>query len=239
MTSLVLQKLVASLEGDSTFGAVQPKIINAYDKRLIDSNDINEEGMLYGSAASRHCNDRYILYPIGACSVIRKATFQHIGGFYDDFFVGIQDVDLGWRLWLFGYKVKAVTCVEIYHSRGTFRRKNKIINLQLDYIAFKNQIAMVIQNFEAKNTVEYFLRLMLVLFSHVLTNAPRGYYEMMSTFWIARHLKLILKRRYLVQNLRKIPDEALIGMLKHIFPKPLNEAIREYVFKLVARTTIP
>lgn len=236
MTPLVLDDLVANLETDNTVGAVQPKVVNAYDKRFIDSDDVNENGSIRGFEASLYINNRDILYPIGACFIVRRKTFQHVGGFYDDFFMGAQDIDFGWRLWLLGYKVKAILSVEIYHSRGTLREK-KEVNLQLGYFSFKNKVVMVIQNFETKNIVKYFLRLIRIPFFHLLSNPSFGYYEIRALFWVAGHLKLTLKRRYMIQSFRKLPDDELMGMLKYIFPKPLNETIGKYISKFIARKT--
>ena len=57
---------------------------------------------------------RDVLFPSAAAMVLRRGPFLEVGGF-DERFVGVLDeVDLGWRLWLAGYRVRyepAVTVV--------------------------------------------------------------------------------------------------------------------------------
>jgi GT2 family glycosyltransferase len=231
MTPFVLDELVGYLLTDNTVGAVQPKVVNAYDKRFIDSNDINENGSIQGFDASVYSTNRDILYPVGACSVIRASLFQDVGGFYDDFFVGTYDIDLGWRLWLLGYKVEAIYGVEIYHSRGTLRKKQEI-NLKLECLAFKNHIVMTIQNFEEKNVVRYLSRLLVIPSSNLLSNPPLAYKQFKSFCWVAKNLRLVLKRRYEIQSTRRIPDDELLSMLNYIFPKPLNHSVAHVLNRL-------
>jgi hypothetical protein len=231
MTPLVIRELVASLESDSSVGAVQPKIVNAYDKRLVDSYDINESGCTRGMEAALYTCSRKILYCVGACCVIRRKTFHQVGGFYDDFFVDKQDVDFGWRLWLYGYTVKSVPGVEVYHSRGILRNKEQI-NPIFEYNSFKNQIVMVVQNFETENLVRFLSRFVLITFFTLLRKPSRGYVQIKSYFWVVSHLKMIMKRRYSVQSSRKIADDKLLGMLKHVFPKPITEYLRLFFMRV-------
>src|SRR3990172_3669470 len=46
------------------------------------------------------------------------AVFLEAGGFDADFFMYHEDVDLGWRLWLQGYKILYVPSALVYHKQG-------------------------------------------------------------------------------------------------------------------------
>lgn len=230
MSPFVLEKLVSNLEADRSIGAIQPMIINAYDKRFIDSCDITESGSIRGNEASKYENYKDILYPMGACFVIRKKIFRQVGGFFNDFFVGEQDIDLGWRLWLFGYRVRVVYTVEIYHRRGTLRGEPRK-DAQLEYSSFKNYSVMAIQNFEEKNLTKYLLKLVLVPLYELTYNPLSSYYKLKSSVWIVKNIKLILNRRYSIQSRRRIRDDELTKMLKHIFPQPFSNCIQKYLLK--------
>ncbi len=228
MTPSVIEELVYNLELNPTVGSVQPKVINANDKRFIDSYDINESGAIRGMDATLYRNSRKILYCIGACLVTRIKTFQEAGGFYNDFFVEKHDMDFGWRLWLLGYSNKTVPSAEIYHNRGTLR-KGQQVNLMFEYHGFKNDLVMVIQNFETKNVPKYLLRFAPIPFFNILRNPVRGYIQAKSAFWVVCHLKLIMKRRYFIQSSRRVADDELVGMLEHIFPPSLTENLKSFV----------
>ncbi|MDQ1396322.1 MAG: hypothetical protein QOG64_1581, partial [Acidimicrobiaceae bacterium] len=49
-----------------------------------------------------------VLYPMGAALAVRAHCFHEVGEFDASFDRGGEDIDLGWRLWLFGYKVRVV-----------------------------------------------------------------------------------------------------------------------------------
>jgi GT2 family glycosyltransferase len=60
----------------------------------------------------------YLLFPSGGAMAIRRDAFFDVGGFDADYFMYHEDVDLGWRLWLCGYKVLYVPSAVVYHKSG-------------------------------------------------------------------------------------------------------------------------
>lgn len=58
---------------------------------------------------------RPLLFACGGAMIIDKMTFLDAGGFDEDYFAFFEDVDLGWRLWLFGYQVVFVPASVVYH----------------------------------------------------------------------------------------------------------------------------
>ena len=71
------------------------------------------------SAASSH--ERPTLFACAASMLIRRDVFLEVGGFDPDYFAYFEDVDLGWRLWLFGFQVLYCPTAVIFHP-GTPRR---------------------------------------------------------------------------------------------------------------------
>jgi GT2 family glycosyltransferase len=86
-----------------------------------------------------------ILFACGGAMMISRDVYLAVGGFDDDYFAYLEDVDLGWRLWLFGHAVGFCPTALTYHvHNATSRmfdehRKNVLIE--------RNAIASVIKNY--------------------------------------------------------------------------------------------
>jgi GT2 family glycosyltransferase len=46
-----------------------------------------------------------LLFACGGNMIVRRREYLELGGFDDDFFAYLEDVDFGWRAWLSGYRV--------------------------------------------------------------------------------------------------------------------------------------
>lgn len=55
--------------------------------------------------------DRRVFSPCGAASMYKTCAFNAVGGFDEDFFCYIEDIDLGWRL-----RLNGVDCVQVRHA---------------------------------------------------------------------------------------------------------------------------
>lgn len=68
---------------------------------------------------------REIPYPSGAAMVVRRAVWEELGGLDRDYFMYGEDLDLGLRLWLAGYRVGSVPSSWVIHDhqfdKGAFK----------------------------------------------------------------------------------------------------------------------
>jgi GT2 family glycosyltransferase len=60
---------------------------------------------------------RELLAPCGGAMMIRRELFLEVGGFDEDYVAYYEDVDLGWRLWIYGYKVLFAPDAIVYHRK--------------------------------------------------------------------------------------------------------------------------
>jgi GT2 family glycosyltransferase/glycosyltransferase involved in cell wall biosynthesis len=58
---------------------------------------------------------RDVLFGTGSALVVRRSAFEAVGGFDERYFMFFEDVDLGWRLWLAGHRVRYVPQAVVYH----------------------------------------------------------------------------------------------------------------------------
>ena len=59
-------------------------------------------------AAVAPTEERDVLFGSGSALTVRRAVFDDVGGFDERYFMFFEDVDLGWRLWLLGHRVRYV-----------------------------------------------------------------------------------------------------------------------------------
>lgn len=57
-----------------------------------------------------------VAFPSGAAMVIRRSVWEELGGFDQSYFMYSEDLDLGLRLWLAGYRVGVVPGARVVHA---------------------------------------------------------------------------------------------------------------------------
>lgn len=100
----------------------------------------------------------------GACMFIRSAAFKAIGGFEEEFFAHMEEIDLCWRLRNSGYKVAICPKSQVLHVGGGTLPKN---NAQKTYLNFRNNLLMLYRNMSTPD----FLR---VIFSRLILDGLAG-----------------------------------------------------------------
>ncbi|MEA2060122.1 MAG: glycosyltransferase family 2 protein [Thermodesulfobacteriota bacterium] len=90
-----------------------------------------------------------ILFPCGGAMFIDKAVFKKVGCFDDDYFAIFEDVDLGWRLWVIGYRVVIATESIVYHrGHGTLDTQRET---KKRYLMHRNAMMTIIKNYDGTN----------------------------------------------------------------------------------------
>jgi len=145
VTTNFMDNLVKVMEKDPKIGMCQSLLLKS-DGKVDSSGDfIDHIGIAYSSKEmpTKVCE---ILSAKGASMIMRKNLFDNLGGFDEEFYVSFEDVDLGWRTWIFGYKVVVVPNSIVYHLGG---QTTKDMKKEIAFHGFKNQLAMKITNFES------------------------------------------------------------------------------------------
>jgi len=145
-----LFELVNIMEKDPKIGICQSMLLNPNGEVDSSGDFIDDIGISY-SSKERVENIREILSARGASMMIRKSVFEKLGGFDEKFFVSFEDVDLGWRSWILGYKVVVVPESIVYHIGGqTIKTMNSVVSFH----RLKNHLSMKITNFEKNYSKE-------------------------------------------------------------------------------------
>ncbi len=97
-------------------------------------------------AAGREYPERPLLFACAGSMLISREAYLDAGGFDQDFFAYFEDVDLGWRLSLLGYKtVLAPRAVTYHRLHGTASR---IAFAQRLRLYERNALSMLFKNYE-------------------------------------------------------------------------------------------
>ncbi len=147
-----LTGLVEALGDEPDVVCSASKILNS-DGRLIDFGGTLLSFLGYARADGYHDPDltaydsvRYVLAACGGAMLIDRKIFLEIGGFDEDYVIYFEDVDLGWRLWIWGYKVAFAPQSICYHVH--FGASSSIAPAKMQYTYERNALYTIIKNYE-------------------------------------------------------------------------------------------
>lgn len=228
VTPPFLTKLINVIESDKKIAMCQSLLLKP-DGKIDSSGDfIDHLGVVYSSKTLTN-ESREISSARGASMLVRKDVFEMLGGFDEKFFVTFEDVDLGWRSWIFGYRVVVVPKSIVYHSGGQTHKK---IGSELAFHGFKNQLSMKLTNFETKyaikNMITFFIvyglreiriwldyklhgttKLSSTKYEHNIAPKPSFAVIIKSIWWIICNRKYLQKKKQVINLNRKVSTKEL------------------------------
>ncbi|MDD5410520.1 MAG: glycosyltransferase family 2 protein [Methylobacter sp.] len=106
-----LEALLVAADSNPGFDVFGSKLINAGDTKLLDGagDAYHMSGLVWrmghGSTVPTSAeNEREVFSPCAAAALYRRSALRKLGGFDEDYFCYVEDVDLGFRLRLAGYR---------------------------------------------------------------------------------------------------------------------------------------
>jgi GT2 family glycosyltransferase len=158
VTKNFLTELLNSISKDEQIGICQSMLLKL-DNTIDSSGDfIDELGIVFNSKTPVK-TEREISSARGASMLVRKDVFDKLKGFDEKFFVSFEDVDLGWRAWINGFKVVLSPKSIVYHMGGQTVDK---IKRDVAFHGFKNQLSMKITNFEIRLSFQKLIKFFIV-----------------------------------------------------------------------------
>ena len=101
--------------------------------------------------AEKYDNFEYTGFGCGAGVLIDRDFFLSIGGFDEDYFAACEEHDLGWKSWLYGYKVLYVPTAVMYHKEsGTFGSRSSFHPTKV-YLITRNRLYNLFKNLQTLN----------------------------------------------------------------------------------------
>lgn len=206
------QKFVSYLEKNPKIALAQGKLINYFDHTVIDSagETMDEFGnpitIGAGLDAKENFNEEMeVLSVSGSCSIARRDLFEKIGFFDNDYGIGYEDMDLGLRTWLAGFKVAYYPDAHAYHMRGA-TDNSKPIRPKVRWHFNKNRISTLLKNYPTEFVVANLPVTVLIyiaagLWETFIKKTPElGSKRFSSLIWVLGNLVPILQKRNQVQK---------------------------------------
>ena len=225
-TTNFISEMVKVLEKDEKIAICQSLLLKP-DGNIDSSGDfIDKMGIVYNSK-TKIDEIKEISSARGASMLIRKKIFDKLGGFDEKFFFSFEDVDLGWRSWILGYKVVIVPNSIVYHSAG---KTSSNLKPEVAFHGLKNQLSMKITNFEPRFAFSSLLSFFFVYGSREIKiwfdYKIKGYTNMTSTKYEDKtaenpSIKIVIKSiswifkniRYLHRKHHQVNDNRIMSTI--------------------------
>lgn len=168
-----LSPILTIFENEPQTSIIQPKILDYKNKSYFEyagaaGGFIDKFGYPYCRGrifdtvekdTNQYNDEAEIFWASGACFFIRKETYQQLKGFDDDFFAHQEEIDLCWRAFNNGKKIKYTSKSIVFHVGGATLDK---ANPKKTYLNFRNSLLMLTKNLPTHQLIPIiFTRLIL------------------------------------------------------------------------------
>lgn len=211
---LWLEGLMEEAGNDSRNAAVASKI-RLYDRpRLLNGvgGAMNRLGYTWDRGMFEEDSGQYdrseeVFFASAGAALFRRSAFLEAGGFDESFFMYHEDVDLCWRLWLFGFRIiTAPDSVAYHHFGGTTRNSQGMF--WRETLGERHSMRSLIKNYEAGNMLQSLFQIFLLRQS-----ARRKLAQFRNFLWNLQRLPDTLGHRRIIQKRRRRTDQDLKSLI--------------------------
>lgn len=240
-------KAIEEFKMDNSIGIIQCKLLLLKEPHKIDyvGEYLGQYGFLVQRAKGGDIDSRKfdkkteILAAKSAGMFIRKDTFNMTGGFDIDYFIYVEETDLGWRSWLKGYRSIYLPSSVVYHEFGTssiiLSKNQNLYNTK--FHGSKNYILTLIKNLGNESLIpilplHVFLWIGLSLYVLLKGDYKSSFWILKGVVWNITHLKESLRKRRIIQRKR-------VALDRDLFPKILvKKPFKYFLEKATVKHTV-
>ncbi|HTM69169.1 MAG TPA: glycosyltransferase family 2 protein [Candidatus Binatia bacterium] len=219
VTPSFLTEAVQAAEADLKIGAVQSLLLLHPDKDLINStgNAIHFLGFGYCLDYRRRLADwrppsgeKEIAYASGAGVLYRVAALREAGLLDEELFLYHEDLDLGWRLRLMGWK-NVLAPASVVHHKYEFSR-----SITKYYYMERNRYVVFLKNLRVWTLAVLALPLAAAEIALLAASVRSGWWReklrVYGYFFKSRGWKHIASERKRIQSTRKVGDREIVRL---------------------------
>jgi len=173
----------------------------------------------YGDPADSISEVREVPAPSGTAMAVRTETFRELGGFAEELFMYLEDLELGWRARIAGYRVVVDPAADVMHEYEFGRNPRK------NYFLERNRLVFVLSAYSARLLVLLGPLLLATELGMVALALKEGWLrdKLSGWGWLARNVGVVGRRRRSTQALRTVRDRRLAGQLTPVFDPAMIE----------------
>jgi len=228
-----LTQFVNAAQQHSNFNFFSSTLVQADNQELLDgTGDIYHTS---GLAWRRHYNQpqkqisedvEEVFSPCAAAALYHRMAFLHVGGFDEDYFMYHEDVDLGFRLRLQGFRCLYVPKAVVHHLGSASTSLKSDFGV---YHGHRNLVWSYFQNMPGRLLWKY---LPAHIFANLVFLAYYSFRGQAAAIWRAKWhallgLSRVLRKRRSIQKNRQVSPEEISRVLEHGWLKPYLQEFRK------------
>ncbi|WP_125774452.1 glycosyltransferase family 2 protein [Antribacter gilvus] len=245
-----LATLVRHLDSNPDVAIAGATVVLGDDPETVNSagNPLHVLGLSWagwmGTPASAVPPVRDVASASGACLVLSLAEWRALGGFPEEYFAYMEDMELSWRCWQRGRRVQVLGAARVTHHYEFSRSPLKM------YLVERNRWLLLLTCHERRTLALLALPLVAFELAIALVALLQGWGRQKAAgwAWILRNHRWVRARRALVQSCRTRSDAELAELLTDRFDpaqtplppaaRPLEGILRTY-WRLASRLLAP
>ena len=221
-----LAELIKAAETNPHIGSFSSRQLDAANPNVLDgTGDAYHVSGLAWRLGLGYPADQYglesseIFSPCAAAAMYLRRAFLDVGGFDEDFFSYFEDVDLGFRLQLQGYRCLYVPQAVVQHvGSATFGQRSDFAF----YHSHRNMVWTFVKNMPARllwlHLAEHFMANTIYLLYYTLRG--RGKVLLRAKWNAIRGVPIAIKKRRMIQTNRRVSDYELEKRMQHGLLQP-------------------
>jgi len=217
-----IKELLNAVEKDSKIAMAAPRLVNYYNQSLKSAGTWASRAFYAGHMVG---DSKEKEIPYLGVGLIRKDIVNKFGYLFDnDYFIYGEDLDLGLRLRLLGYKIIFAPEAILYHMHAmttakgpshkmTFLLERNLLMTFFKVLSFKNILLLM--------PYVLFMRLIAMLKDIASLNFNSLLARLHAILWIVFNFDSVLEKRSKLQKLRKADDKFVLKAFseKHLLEK--------------------
>ncbi len=229
-----LATMVEFIDKNKNIAAVQPKILNYYNKSIFDYAGgsggymdifcfpfargrifINQE-----EDTGQYDDIRQCFWASGTALMVRKRLFLEVGKFDEIFFAHMEEIDLCWRFQAMGYQIWSEPRSVVFHKNA--------VSLPMQthkkyYLNHRNSLLMLFGNYSFPNA--FYLGTLRIIFEFIALFYAIAKFDwnhatgiLRSLVWVLFHPITIIKKRFRFKAIRNHKDKEIA---KNLYKKSI------------------
>jgi GT2 family glycosyltransferase len=224
VTANWIEPVIAMMDADRRIAACQPKLLAYHNRNYFEyagaaGGFIDHYGYPFCRGRifqeiendnGQYNNETEIFWATGACMFVRAELYHRFGGFDNDFFAHMEEIDLCWRLKNAGFKIMYCPGSVVYHvGGGTLPKKSSLKT----YLNFRNNLTLIFKNIPSEKIFQIFItRWVLDWVAALKFLAGGGLADFLAV--LRAHWHFIFNVRSQIVKRRKISQSVVSGVYK-------------------------